>query len=129
MNKGQLKHRLNIDQADMASVSDDLHRRVIGAVARAPAVHRSRWSFGFTPALAAGALATAVAVMIWSNIGPTPAPETAPTAVLVDESQAGVDKINQRMAALGSGVRLPEAALRKELQRLESDLKRFSLSS
>ena len=125
MNKGHLKHRLNIDQAELASVSDDLHRRVMRAVAEAPAVHRSRWAFRFTPALAAGALATAVAVMIWSNIGPTP----APTAALVDESQAGIDKINLRIAALGDEVRLPEAALREELQRLESDLKRFRLSS
>ena len=129
MNKKQLDQRFNTETVDMATVSDELHRRLMRSVANVSSRSRSARSSGFVPVLAAGAMATVAAVLLWSNPGSTPAPITPPTSVAVDGAQVGVNKINQHVAALGSEIRVPEAALRKELQRLESDLKRFYVSS
>ena len=94
------------------------------SVNRAPAR-----SFGFYPALAAGAAATLAAVLIWNFPATTLPAQPLATEQVVSKSPVTSKLINQRVAAIGSQVKLPEAALRKELDRLEADLKRFRLSS
>ena len=129
MNKAQLEQRLNNEQPEMASVSENLHRRVMQAVASASTARESSWSFGFGPALAAGAMAAVAVVLIWTNFNQSPVPGTPASVVVANDAPAGVEKINRHFASLSIEVSLPEAALRKELQRLEADLKRFRLSS
>jgi hypothetical protein len=129
MNNQQLNQQLNADKPVMANVDDDLHRRVMGAVRRAAVEPTSARSFGFVPMLAGGAAATLAAVLIWNNAAQTPVTQPDPQAVIVDETVASDESINQRVATIGNQVRLPEAALRQELQRLESDLKRLRFNS
>jgi hypothetical protein len=129
MNKTQIENRLGLDQVEMVMVDDSLHQRVMNAVRQESVNRAPAHSFGFYPVLAAGAAATLAAVLIWNFPGTTQPLQPLAIEQVVSKSPGSSKLINQRVAAIGSQVKLPEAALRQELDRLEADLKRFRLSS
>ena len=128
MNKRQLEQELCRQAAEVPVVSADLHGQIMRAVSRVETKSPARWHFSLTPALAVGAMATLAAVLVWSDIATTTVVDSTAGTVAA-ESNTGIKTINQQLVTLGSEVRLPEAALRQELQRLEADLKRFRLRS
>ena len=68
-------------------------------------------------------------MLIWNFPSTTQPIQPLEPEQVVSKPPVSSKLINQRVAAIGSQVKLPEAALRQELDRLEADLKRFRLSS
>ena len=124
MNYDPLKQALSANTETRAKVSDELHQRVMRSVRLAATdskIVRSRWSL---PAWGLGMAATAIAVFYVAQT--TPVPKTAPTIIV--ETAAAIS-VEEMLAALQLETALPEQELRKELERLKSDLKRFDFRS
>ena len=124
MNNDPLKQSLSSSAETRVTVSEELHQRVMRSVrlsaTREDAV-KPRWSL---PAWGLGMAATAVAVFMLVYTAPVSPP--VPDVRIETAATAAVNKI---LASLQQETVLPEQELRKELERLKSDLARFDFRS
>ena len=124
MNNDPLKQPLSSSADTRVTVSGELHQRVMRSVrlsaTRDKAV-KQRWSL---PAWGLGMAATAVAIFMLSQTAPvsTPIPD-APAQATVSKT------VGDLLASIQLETALPEQELRKELERLKSDLARFDFRS
>ncbi len=124
MNDDPLRHALSASTQTHATVSDELHQRVMRSVRLASGsnvVLRSRWSL---PAWGLGMTATAIAIFYLAQTEQVSTPN--PDARIETAAEISVEKM---LTSLQLETALPEQELRKELERLKSDLKRFDIRS
>jgi len=124
MNNDPLKQSLSSSAETRVTVSEELHQRVMRSVrlsATRDKVAKPRWVL---PAWGLGMAATAVAVFSLTRTTPVPSPTPdIPAEVAVTTT------VNELLASLKLEAALPEQELKKELERLKSDLARFDFRS
>ena len=124
MNNDPLKQALTSSPETRASVSDELHQRIMRSVRLTTASKTSgsnRWSL---PTWGIGMAATAMAVFYLAQT--TPQTIATPDMPVADTTATPIEKM---LSSLQMETVLPEQELRKELERLKSDLKRFDFRS
>ena len=124
MNNDVLRQALTSSAETRVGVSDELHQRIMRSVRLTTASETSgqtRWSL---PAWGIGMAATAMAVLYLAQI--TPQTIVTPDIPVADSTATPIDKM---LSGLQIETVLPEQELRKELERLKSDLKRFDFRS
>ena len=132
MNDRLLKNSLNNAPEVAATVSSRLHQDIMRAVRLAqPSAGKAGFSRAI-PALGAAflaLLATGVILLLPAKEAGTPSP---PTAQIQPQTQQPVEPVlflGDRLAGLLKDTSPPEDQLRKELERLKSDLERFDFRS
>ena len=124
MNDDLLKQALTSSAETRASVDDELHQRIMRSVRLTTANTSNgsnRWSL---PAWGMGMAATAMAVFYLAQT--TPQRIVTPDIPAADGTATPISKM---LSDLQTETALPEQELRKELERLKSDLKRFDFRS
>ncbi|MDH4018656.1 MAG: hypothetical protein OEU84_03570 [Xanthomonadales bacterium] len=134
MNSLFLKKSLVNTPETKATVSAELHQNVMRAVRLAKPVGRSSRFFRSTPAWGAGVLAMLLVAVFFYL--PQTAPVSQVTQDVVAQTKTEPQSQSDPLLVLGESLLIfseetaaPEQALRKELERLKSDLARFDFRS
>ena len=132
MNSLFLKKSLANTPETRAKVSDALHQDIMRAVRLAePAGRRSRF-FRPAPAWGAGVLAMLLMAVFFYLPQTAPVSQVPSVVVAQTESQTQTDPLlvlRESLLVFSEETAVPEQALRKELERLKSDLARFDFRS
>lgn len=137
MNRKNLESALVNTPETSVKVSDELHQDIMRAVRQVEPVRRkatfSWMAFSrFSPALAAGALAVIVAAVIFyphETDRLSPLPGASPVTSQVQSSAGSLLSLGEGLLAISEETPVPETELRKEIERLKSDLARFDFRS
>lgn len=137
MNRKNLEGAL-VNAPEMSiKVSAGLHQDIMRAIRQVEPAGRGSVSRGITfsraiPAWTMGALAVIVAAVIFypsQTITISPAPNTAVVPSQVQNPAGYLLSRGERLLTISEQTPAPEAELRKEIQRLKSDLARFDFRS
>jgi len=128
MNKYSLQKSLAGAPETEIKVSAELHRDIMRAVRLARPTPKKSLSDWTTPAWVSGMAFTAVAVFYLSQMTgiETQTPQDDPQSVV---SVASLQALGDKLVGLSESAPVPEEELRKELERLKSDLGRFDFRS
>jgi len=124
MNNESLKQALSSSAETHVTVSEELHQRVMRSVRLSASRDEAIKPRRSLPAWGLGMAATAVAVFMLVYTAPVSPP--VPDVSIEIAAITAMDKI---LASLQQETVLPEQELRKELERLKSDLARFDFRS
>ncbi len=132
MNRKYLESALVNSPETTKKVSAELHQNVMRAVRLAQPVSRKR-SIGLSvPAWAATALAVIVVAVIFYPAQTERVSPFLKTPVIQSQAPAAADSLmglGKGLLALSEETPAPETELRKEIERLKSDLARFDFRS
>lgn len=132
MNSLFLKKSLVNTPETKATVSVELHQDVMRAVRLAEPVGRRSRFFRSTPAWGAGVLAMMLVAMFFYLPQTAPVSQVTQDVVAQTEPQSQTDPLlvlGESLLVFSEETAVPEQALRKELERLKSDLARFDFRS
>ncbi|MDX2427494.1 MAG: hypothetical protein QNK22_02285 [Xanthomonadales bacterium] len=132
MNSLFLKNSLLNTPETRAGVSDKLHQDIMRAVRLAEPVGGRFQFFRSVPAWAAGVFAALLVAVFFYLPQTAPVSQLPPVVVAQTESQdptAPLLVLGESLLVFSKETAVPEQALRKELERLKSDLARFDLRS
>ena len=132
MNKTHLKDSLINTAETEVTVSVELHRDIMRAVRLAEPVRKRSAFHAVIPALGAVAMAVfAIAVFINRPQAIEVSPLIAPQQGISQSISAAtpLKQLADELLILSKNSTLPEQELRKELERLKSDLERFDFRS
>lgn len=124
MNNDLFAQSLNSSAESAASVSDDLHQRVMRKVRLSTASVESPSTAWTIPAWSAAMAATAAVFLILAQ----------PAKLMLDKPHdrgitLSLSQLEGKLIALSRETALPEAELREELRRLKADLEKFTIGS
>jgi hypothetical protein len=111
-----------------AKVSERLHQDIMRAVRLNQPRQKRTFLQRHTPVWVAGLAATA-AVVVYLAQPPISEPVFIPAPPGDGSAMTALAAFEEKLAVLPTGTGLPEAELRKELERLKSDLQRFGIGS
>jgi len=132
MNSLFLKNSLVNTPEAKARVSDKLHQDIMRAVRLAEPVGGRFQFLRSVPAWAAGVFAALLVAVFFYLPQTAPVSQVPPAVVAQTESQSPADPLlvlGESLLVFSKETAVPEQALRKELERLKSDLARFDLRS
>ena len=132
MNKKPLKDALTTTPETAVKVSAQLHQDIMRAVKLAEPVGTKPGFSGAVPAWGAAVFAILVsAVFFYPSRMSTVLPEATPEQALSQYQNpvTSFEQLADSVLSLSKDVSVPEKELRKELERLKSDLKRFDFRS
>ena len=132
MNASDLEKSLLETPETSVKVSAELHQDIMRAVRLAGAAGKHSGFNWAMPALGAGLLATIAIVMFFftprlTNVAPSPV-----LSQEISQNQhptASLQVLQESLLAFSKKTQLPEEELRKEVERLKSDLERFDIRS
>lgn len=132
MSNSYLKESLVNEPETEVKVSAELHRNIMRAVRLAEPVSKKPALFSVIPALGAAVLAVLVVGVFISRpltteITPSATPQQGISQNLSADSTLG--QLADELLILSKNSTVPEQELRKELERLKSDLERFDFRS
>ena len=132
MNSLFLKKSLANTPETKAKVGAELHQDIMRAVRLAEPVGERFQFFQSVPARAAGVFAALLVAVLFYLPKSEPVSQVPPVVVAQTESQSPTDPLlvlGESLLVFSKETAVPEQALRKELERLKSDLARFDLRS
>lgn len=134
MNRKNLKSALVNAPETKVEVSNRLHQNIMRAVRLAEPVSRKPALKRVGAAWAVGALTVMVAAVIFylpqqDSVDPVLINSSVQSMSQLEMSTASLLNLEEGLAALSEETSTPETELRKELERLKSDLARFDIRS
>lgn len=130
MKKTFWKDALTSTPETSVKVSEQMHQDIMRAVRLAEPERRKTRSQKVIPAWGAAAFAVLVlAVFFYPSRTTTVSPLPAPGVSQNQQPVISIEQLAGSLAALSRDVPEPEQELRKELERLKSDLERFDFRS
>ena len=132
MNRKSLENALTNSPVSTVKVSNELHQDIMRAVRQVEPAGRKTVFSPVKPAWAVAAVAaTVTAVVFYLPRTETVAPalESSPAQSQVQALDVSLLNLEESLIALSGESPMPEQELRKELERLKSDLARFDLRS
>jgi len=132
MNRKSLEKALTNAPVSTVKVSGELHQDIMRAVRQVEPTGRKTVFSPVKPAWAAAAVAATVAAVVFylpRTETVVPALESSPVQSQVQALDISLLNLEERLIALSGESPMPEQELRKELERLKSDLARFDLRS
>ena len=132
MSNSYLKNSLVNATETEVEVSAELHRNIMRAVRLAEPASKKPVLYGAIPALGAAVLAVfVIGVFINRPLTTEVAPSATPgQGISQTLSQAStLEQLADELLILSENTTVPEQELRKELERLKSDLERFDFRS